>query len=137
MKKYIFMMVLLFISSVALASIFPPNCICEITAKVLSVKEYISGYRVDKEKRKATHVEMMIEILKIGPMVRSGYSPDMTCDQYKIGERLKVHAIKERDFVNEKAVIKKNAVIRGNIEYSGDERGSWYNFDKIEIVIEQ
>lgn len=134
MKIYIITILFLSISiNFAHASIFPPNCVCEITALVLSVKE--EAVKKDEfQKEDLTSLAMELKIISVGSMVRSGISDDMTCKQYKEGQKIKVYTIKERDFLDKKAAVIVGSIIKGNIEYSGDERGPWYNFDKIGVL---
>ncbi|MFH0763198.1 MAG: hypothetical protein V1925_04855 [Candidatus Omnitrophota bacterium] len=134
MKKYIFSVILLLVTcSVVSASKVPDNCVCEITARVISAKE--EPVKKDEfQKQDLTSVFLEIEITKVGSMLRKGDDPEMTCEQYKIGEKITLNTIKERDFIDKNIIIKPGIIIKGNIEYTGDERGTWYFLDKIGLA---
>ena len=128
MRKLSFAIIILFLFfSVAGAAPFPPNCICEITGKVISIEE------VPIEKN---NIHLEIEIISVGPMVKAGISSEMTCGQYKVGQKISLCIVKERDCIDKGIDIKPNMVIKGNIEYTGDERGPGYNFDNIRGISE-
>lgn len=129
----LFFLLLFVVIFFAYASPFPPNCVCEITAQVITIKE--SRIRKNEfEDRDFTSVDMDVEIIQVGSMIREGYSPEMTCAQYKVGEKIKVYTIKERDYLDKGAVINSGEIIKANIEYTGDEWGKGYYFDKIRVV---
>ena len=70
-------------------------------------------------------------------MLKKGMVSEMTCAQYKAGQKLMISTVKERDFVDKDLVIGPGMIVKGAIEYSGDETGPWYNFNNIIAVNEQ
>lgn len=125
---------LFFVSSVSLsfASIFAPNCICEIEAVVIDTKEWPVA-KDEFQTEDLTYVGLEIVIAKTGKMVRPGYTPDLTCAQYKPDDKIKLTVIKERAFKEKNVIIKPGSIITGEIEATGDERGAGYFFDNIEV----
>jgi len=132
MKKIIFISLAIFIlfCSNAMASIYPPNCVCQIKAQVLEINE--TPVKNEYVAEGLISVNMTIQIIKVEKMIKPGISEKMTCDVYAPGKIIKVTAIRRKDFVDAKLIINPNDIIRANIEYSGDENGQWYNFDHIE-----
>jgi len=137
MSKRVFIFAIFFIlfCSSSEASIYPPNCVCEVKAKVLEIKET----PVKKDEfitEDLISVGMKIEIIKVEKMVRPGISETMTCDAYEPGKIMDVRAVKPMDFIEKDQAINAGNIIRAYIEYSGDENGQWYNFNHIEAVKE-
>jgi len=113
------------------ASLFPPNCVCEVKAKVLEVKET----PVEKDASSTEDLislGMKIEIIGVERMVSPGISEKMTCDTYEPGKIMDVNAVKPTDFIDKNQAINAGSIIKAYIEYSGDENGFWYNFNHIE-----
>jgi len=115
------------------ASIYPPNCICQVKAMVLKVTEIPADRYSGQEQ---TVVNMKIQIIKAEKIIGKGISEKMTCDIYAPGRVLDVHASRDSDFIDKSLVITPNSIIRAYIEYSGDENGQWYNFNHIEKAAE-
>jgi hypothetical protein len=124
---------LLLFTSLCIAVPCPPDCVCEITAKIISIEE--SSVFDEYAKEKHTRIKMKIEIIDIGPMVRSGHSSDMTCDQYEIGQKMKLSLVKERHFLDQNYILTPGTIIKGNIESVCDEFSSGYRFNRIEVIL--
>lgn len=130
----VFLSFLLFACPDTYASLFAPSCICKIQARVLSVKEEAVP-KTQFQPNDLVAVNMEIEILKVIETVQPGITEEAKCEElYKGGRTLKVQVIKEIDFEGKGQQVKAESVIQGNIEASGDEHGTWFNFDKIQSV---
>ena len=122
--------------ALAAASQCPPNDVCEVTARVLSVREGPA----DEEGISSLHVRM--RILSVGRMVEKSRfsSPAQTCAQaYKKGQKVEITRLKDarkklKDSGNDPRELegfRPGAVLRGEIRYGCDERMSWYDFENI------
>ena len=122
----------LLIPCLAAASQCPPHDICEITAKVLSIKEGPA----DEEGISVLNIEM--RIIRVGKMVEKSRftSPDLTCGWlYKKGQKIKLNRLKDnRNNPHEHDGIKPGVLLRGDIQSGCDERMSWYNFENAVIA---
>jgi len=124
--------ILLTIAAPLLASKFPPDCICEITARVLEISEKTVP-KNESQQENLTSVSMLIEIIRLEGIVKKGVNPLTRCeDRYKPGQTLKLSVVKEKDYVSKEATIVKGSIIKGWVELTGDEWGSGYYFYRIE-----
>ena len=100
----------------------PPQAICKVTAKVLSIESQGMNFLME------------IEILNFESMVKQRYHFDGTCGTYQTGKRFSVGTVKDRDFVHKEDNVIIDTILRGNIQYTGDEWGTGYFFTEVEIV---
>ena len=117
-------------STIAGASLMPPDCVCAVTAKVVAVQERT----IIQDQTKLAAVGLKVEVVKVDGMVRSGMSPGSTCDQYKPGKPLEFEVLRDRDLLDPKAIFATGKTIKANFERSGDENGTWYNVDKVNLA---
>ena len=114
-----FIIVLSFFANKAHATALPPQPICEITAMIITVGE--------------DHLE--IEVLESGSLVKEGHDPNWNCSHYEAGTNLKNVIINTEDFKN-KNQYNAGTILKGNIQFTGDEHGTGYFFTNIEITEE-
>ena len=113
MSKYTLLItIFLFMGCVvsSASDIQPP--ICEITAKVLSVKE---EYSEDKY----TYLYVEIEILDSGSLIQEGEPPAQCEEVYDVGNINIAKIVKEKYLVDKDIVIKEGDIIKGNILATG------------------
>lgn len=128
--KFLFIFLFCAASFCAQAAPAPPNCVCEITARVTHVEEIVHRSS-DPADVIPPSLELEIEVASVGRMIEPGYSPQMDCSQYRQGQTLKTTVAKDRDFIEKGTVLKAGDVVRGHIQYAADEWGRWYRLDNI------
>jgi hypothetical protein len=113
MGKWLLTVMLLFVcSALSFASdIISP--ICEITAEVVSVREDVYP------DNKFTYLYVELKILSNGKTIREGEPPTACNLIYEAGKTLIARIAKEKDLVDQSAVIKEKAIIGGEIQATG------------------
>ena len=130
--KKIFCIIFILIPAVVFGSQIPPNPVCKITARVVEFSEEVIAMDITNEKQ--THVNMKIEILSDQTFIEKGRESNQTCEQYSSGKIIEANAVRENDFLNSESILKENSIIKADIEYCGDETGTWYRLSAIESI---
>ncbi|MBI4346288.1 MAG: hypothetical protein HY553_05510 [Elusimicrobia bacterium] len=121
------------------ASQCPPSDVCEVTARVLSVREGPA----DEEGISILHVRMRIR--SVGRMVeKSRFSPPaQTCaEAYKKGMKVEINRLKgagkglKGSGDDPRAIegFRPGAVLRGEMRYGCDEKMTWYDFENVVVL---
>ena len=115
----IYLILVLSLSSVSLgqASPYPPQCICNIKAKVMAFAERTEKVVLSpKESENQNIIDMTIEIINIEAVVRE-FSIEATCQaQYKAGQKIKLMPTSINFIPSD---LKLGSIIQGDIERSG------------------
>lgn len=98
-------------SNTAQASPLPPQPVCEIQAEITSPTE--------------------IKITENAQLIKKGYDDSWNCDYYSVGKSLTVIV---SGLNGEPPKIKTGDVVKGNIQYIGDEHSQGYDFTIIEVI---
>jgi hypothetical protein len=122
MKRFpgvIYLALILSLSAISLgqASPFPPQCICNVKAKVLALTGRTEKVELSlKEAESQNIIEMAIEIMSIESIVRE-FSSEATCqNQYKVGQKIKLLPVSANSIPSD---VKTGSIVQGDIERSG------------------
>ncbi|MCX5700585.1 MAG: hypothetical protein NTZ63_03500 [Candidatus Omnitrophica bacterium] len=127
--------IFLFINSYA--AVVSNRCIVEITARVISVKErHEQVMQFDGSFGDVTYLDMMIQIKKIGSVIKEAYSLDIDCQKvYKVGKTITVSVEMSPTFLmDSNGSIVRGCLISGNLDSIVDDENPTYNLTKIQLL---
>lgn len=119
---YVVLVLLFMLNSSVLASPYPPQCICDVKIRVLSLKERPEeSVILSKESENQTIIDMDIEVMSIEGTIRGHYNKEITCQsQYKVGQQIKIQGTRLAGSANFiPSDVKPQSLIQADIERTG------------------